>query len=303
MFGSRDITTITRYEVKQFAFGLLAKGRSRSYVGLICAALSGMFTSAVEDGHVSLNPAARLFKRSRPGQRNHKPKVDFLTKEELTVLLESCKEHFPGDYALLLTLGRAGFRIGEAVALQWEDIDFSNRFMKVQRTFSNRRLGTPKSGKSRLVDMSQHLTDTMKAKLVERKKQTLRKGWGEVPPWVFVTGLGTRLDPETFRSHTWPKILAKAGLRYVRLHDLRHTFASHLIQNSESLAYVKDQMGHSSIQITVDTYGHLVPGGNRAAVDRLDEPVHATIRNPGATRAEDGVLATPVSYDGIAQNA
>jgi integrase len=62
-------------------------------------------------------------------------------------------------------------------------------------------------------------------------------------------------------------------LRRVRFHDLRHTFASLLLQNGESLAYVKDRMGHSSIQVTVDIYGHLVPGGNRAAVDKLDAEV------------------------------
>jgi len=68
----------------------------------------------------------------------------------------------------------------------------------------------------------------------------------------------------------------------IRIHDLRHTFASLLIQQGESLVYVKQQMGHHSIRVTVDTYGHLVPGGNRAAVDRLDTPV----RNlPGATSA------------------
>jgi integrase len=59
---------------------------------------------------------------------------------------------------------------------------------------------------------------------------------------------------------------------------LRHTFASLLIQQGESVAYVKEQMGHSSIQITVDVYGHLVPGGNRAALDRLDDA------QPSATR-------------------
>ena len=64
---------------------------------------------------------------------------------------------------------------------------------------------------------------------------------------------------------------------------LRHTFASLLIQNSESLAYVKEQLGHHSINITVDTYGHLVPGGNKAAVDKLDGLENATIRNPDAT--------------------
>ena len=77
--------------------------------------------------------------------------------------------------------------------------------------------------------------------------------------------------------------MAKAGLHYIRVHDLRHTFASLLIQNGESLAYVKEQMGYHSITITVDTYGHLVPGGNKATVDRLAELETTTIRNLDAT--------------------
>ena len=66
----------------------------------------------------------------------------------------------------------------------------------------------------------------------------------------------------------------------------RHTFASLLLQNGESPAYVKEQMGHSSIQVTVDVYGHLIPGANRQAVDRLDE---ATGRNPRATRGRAAI--------------
>jgi integrase len=65
--------------------------------------------------------------------------------------------------------------------------------------------------------------------------------------------------------------LIDAKMRRVRFHDLRHTFASLLIAQGESLAYVKEQMGHSSIQVTVDIYGQLVPGGNRQAVDKLDD--------------------------------
>jgi integrase len=67
------------------------------------------------------------------------------------------------------------------------------------------------------------------------------------------------------------------------IHDLRHTYASLLIAQGESLAYVRDQISHHSIKVTVDTYGHLVPGGNKAAVDRLDDAPAATIRNPAAT--------------------
>ena len=78
----------------------------------------------------------------------------------------------------------------------------------------------------------------------------------------------------------------------IRLHDLRHTYASLLIQQGESLAYVQQQLGHSSIQVTVDVYGHLIPGANRAAVDRLDaQPT----RNPGATQAAMGEARTPVT--------
>ena len=87
------------------------------------------------------------------------------------------------------------------------------------------------------------------------------------------------------------KALAKAGLRRIRFHDLRHTFASRLLQNGESIVYVKDQMGHHSIKVTVDIYGHLVPGANKAAVDRLDE----TGRNPRATRNERGATDRSVT--------
>lgn len=62
-----------------------------------------------------------------------------------------------------------------------------------------------------------------------------------------------------------------AGLRRIRIHDLRHTYASLLIHAGESLAYVRDQLGHHSISVTVDIYGHLAPEGNKEAVDRLDD--------------------------------
>ena len=75
-------------------------------------------------------------------------------------------------------------------------------------------------------------------------------------------------------------MIVRAGLRSVPIKALRHTFASLLLTQGESLPYVRDQLGHSSIQVTVDVYGHLMPGGNRAAVDRLDDlPADATSRN------------------------
>lgn len=77
-------------------------------------------------------------------------------------------------------------------------------------------------------------------------------------------------------------LAALAGLRCIRFHGLRHTFASLLLADRESLVYVKDQLSHHSIQITVDTCGYLIPGSNRAAINRLDAAparTHATRRH------------------------
>jgi integrase len=242
-----------------------------------------MFSMAVEDGHVTSNPALRILKRSRAAEGKQQDCIQPFTREEVSLLLETCREHYPGHYALVLLLVRAGLRIGEALALCWDDIDFNGRFAEVRQTWSNGRLATTKGNRRRRVDLSLHLTETLKTLLVERKKETLKNGWGEVPEWVFISHHGTRLFRWNFYERVWKKLLRKAGLRYIRIHDLRHTFASLLIQNGAPLAYVKEQLGHSSIQITVDTYGHLVPGGNRSEVDRLDDPLPATIRNPDAT--------------------
>jgi len=89
---------------------------------------------------------------------------------------------------------------------------------------------------------------------------------------LFITPKGARLEPSNLRK-VFNKLLTDAKVRRVRFHDLRHTFATALIEQGEGLAYVRDQMGHSSIKVTVDIYGHLVPGGNRQAVDKLDERV------------------------------
>ncbi len=82
--------------------------------------------------------------------------------------------------------------------------------------------------------------------------------------------VGTQIGSSNLRK-LFQVLLTKAKLKRIRFHDLRHTYVTLLIQQGESLAYVRDQLGHHSIQITVDTYGHLVPGSNRSAVDRLDE--------------------------------
>jgi integrase len=79
------------------------------------------------------------------------------------------------------------------------------------------------------------------------------------------------IDPDKFDAEIWKPITEKAGMAGTRFHDLRHFFASQLIANGETAAFVRDQMGHSSIQVTFDTYGHLFPGRGKEASDRYEK--------------------------------
>lgn len=116
--------------------------------------------------------------------------------------------------------------------------------------------------------MPNQLYDTFKALSIERKEEALRECRGKVVEYIFHRN-GVPIAQNSIR-HVFKRILTKAGLRDMRFHDCRHTFASQLLSNGQSPVYVKEQLGHSSIQVTVDIYGHLIPNSNRDAVNQLD---------------------------------
>ena len=129
-------------------------------------------------------------------------------------------------------------------------------------------LTSTKTSKVRRVDMSEQLACELERLYSQRKRQGLRAGKGKPEEIIFHTK-GGYTSQNSIRN-VWLRVLGKAGFRHRRFHDIRHTFASLLLSNGESPVYVKEQLGHSSIQMTVDVYGHLIPSGNRKAVDRLD---------------------------------
>ena len=285
VLGDRPVATISRMNCRTLIAECRRKGLSRKSIENIGRTFSSVLSQAMEDGLITGNPAFRLGRYYRNGDEM-KAEICPLTADEVSALLATARKDFPRDYPLFLCAVRTGLRLGELLALQWPDVDFNGRFIEVRRNLVAGRVTTPKNGKTRRVDMSVQLTDALRALQRTRKKETLKNGWGSVPDWIFCTESGGALDGDNLRHRVFYKLLEKAGLRRVRFHDLRHTFASLLLQNGESPAYVKEQMGHSSIQVTVDIYGHLIPGANRQAVDRLDD---ATRRNPRATRTEAAI--------------
>lgn len=268
--GSKALKDIVRADLRILIASCRAKGLSPKSIENVSRTVSSILTQAVEDGHLTGNPAFRLGKHIRQGD-HMKPEIRPFTREEAAAFLAVAKDSAPREYPLFMTALRTGMRLGELLGLEWGDIDFAGRFIEVRRNRVAGRVTTPKSGKGRRIDMSSQLTEILRGLLTHRKEERLKRGWSELPDAVFCTEGGTPLDGDNLRHRVFYKTLDRAGLRRIRFHDLRHTFATLLIQNGESLAYIRDQLGHSSIQITVDTYGHLVPGANRQAVDRLDD--------------------------------
>jgi integrase len=276
-FGDLEITKIIRDDLKSFLAGYATESRlSRNSVRLILSCIRTILNHAIEDSLIQSNPAARLgrFLKSEKPKR----KAQAMTREEAERFLAAVLEAYPRFWALFLTALRAGLRRGELVALQWGDIEFGandedeNRYIVVQRNYVRGFFTTPKSRKSRRVDMSRQLRTTLLGLRQQREVEAMKSGKASIlDDFVFPSEVGTVMNPDNIYHRYFLPSLEKAKLRRFRLHDLRHTFGSLLIQDGASLAYVKEQMGHSSIQVTVDTYGHLIPGANISWIDRLDE--------------------------------
>ena len=278
-FGGSRLDDIKRDEVKRFIGDLRARNLAKNTIRLAVTTVRAVLTAAVEDRLIEHNVAQRLgrFVKSEKAKRE----ATSLAPKEVERLLESAKEGFSlRDYALIFTAVRAGLREGELAGLKWSDIQFGpseddqDRYILVQRTYDrrwSRRMLTPKSNKPRRVDMSRQLRSVLLELRDGRLLEVFVQGESDISDeLVFPSEAGTPIEMNNFSERVFKLLLTQAGLRRIRFHDLRHTFGSLLIQTGASLAYVRDQMGHSSIQVTVDIYGHLIPGANVSFVDRLD---------------------------------
>ena len=108
---------------------------------------------------------------------------------------------------------------------------------------------------------------------------------------VFTNGTGAPVDPDNMIKRNFQPALEAAGLRRIRFHDLRHTFASLLIDQGENIKFIQSQLGHASIQTTIDRYGHLMPLKNYMGVGkRLDEKIFASNEEGEESKKRENVI-------------
>jgi integrase len=230
---------------------------------------------------LSANPAAKLGGkrglRVEPTKRERLQRIEqrVLAADELTRLTSSTRRTARAWYPLLLTYARAGLRLGEAIALEVEDFNPTAATLHVRQAFEQRgmRLGPPKHG-PRDVDLtlSPELVAILRAHVAGLKRNALRTGQ-PLARWLFPTRAGTPVRARNV-ERAIARLARQAGLpRPVSPHDLRHTYGTLLIEAGVSPVYVQRQLGHASIQLTVDTYGATArPRLPASVVGLLDAP-------------------------------
>jgi len=302
VFKNKPVDTISRGDIRDF---LVMKKRKYD-VKLMLTVLSGVFNFAIEDEILKSNPTAGIGKTL--GLKKNKTKdVDPLNEADLSLLFEATKKHTLEYYPFFFMAARTGMRLGELLAVRWRDVDFNHTvrfedgtvehrpFIWVRRSYRRRKFGPPKSGKSRKVDMSNQLKEVLQNYLTREKRKALEKGLNEIPELLFHNN-GKVIEQNDIRK-IFKRILRKARVREVNLHSLRHSFASILLSKGESPVYVKEQLGHHSIQITVDIYGKWIQTKREVGVNRLDTQPSATYPQPKNSRETQPIEITSTYTD------
>jgi integrase len=232
--------------------------------------LSQSLKYAVRQGYLSHNPAELV---DPPTPR--KKKMTTMTASEVGVLLETAKDSY--FYPVIYTALSSGLRQAELLGLRWRDIDHDLMLsISVSQVLYKRKgvclFKEPKTSHSRRqVRMTPKLAIFLREYHLSR--MLLFRGFGKelaLDDLVFASVEGKPVDPGSL-SHTFHKIVKKAGLENIRFHDCRHTFASLMLSRGANPKVIQEALGHSSVALTLDVYSHIIEGMQSEAMSLLDE--------------------------------
>ncbi|HAC0715732.1 TPA_asm: tyrosine-type recombinase/integrase [Listeria monocytogenes] len=242
----------------------LIKKLSASYVRGVQGIFSIAMDRAVVLNLAEVNPAKII-----GNVKKQKTKVEFWTKEEFEKVIscifkEDYYQHFL--FISIWLLFMTGMRIGEATALQWDDIDFETGILSITKTLFYRNINeyyfvepkTRASTRQIVLDV-----DTLQ----------LLKEWKNTQQNILDTGFIISYNNHPCQKHTISyaidRFAKKAGIHRIRIHALRHSHASLLISMGENPLIIKERLGHEDIETTLGTYGHLYPNSNFEVATKL----------------------------------
>jgi integrase len=253
--GHLRLSGVSRNCVQDLVDRLVGEGFAPSSVRNAILPLRAIYRRALDRGDVAVNPTRNL---SLPALKPGRERVARAT--EAAALIAALPL---GDRGLWATALYAGLRRGELQALDWSAVDLPHGLIRVERSW-DRRAGLiepkSKSGRRRVP-----IPEVLRSHLLAHRLQQGRGGQG----FVFAGKNGRPFDPGSVaaRARTaW----ARAGLEPIGLHECRHTYAAFMIAANVNAKALSIYMGHSTITVTLDRYGHLLPGNEREAAVLLD---------------------------------
>ena len=260
------LDSLTASDLEKLMARIARQGLGTSTQRIALTLIKKALDTAQREGHITNNPCAFV---TRP-VRDDTSRTKWLELKDVAVILNELKDSVYLAPAIMLTL--SGMRRGEVLALTWQDVDFANERLFIRSTLNrvqgNLEVSSPKTSNSR---RTIHLTPEMDT-LLSRLKANSRG----TTDFVFVGSTGEPVEPRNM-LRAFKAAASKAGFPEANLHSLRHAAASQMLNNGVPLFTVSKTLGHSSIAITADTYGHLEDEAQKRAIRALSGQVLETV--------------------------
>ena len=252
-FKNRIVSDISPADIAAWQTEILNKGLSESYSHTINVYLKAIFAYAVEYVGLAKNPCTKSI-----GSLKSR-KIDFWTPEEYKQFSEACKDNIE-YFTLFELLYYTGMRVGEALALTLNDIDFKENTISITKTYyrvtGKDLINPPKTaGSERTIIIPEFLTDELKQYVSHLYKPDPEERIFNKRPQYVRSILRDRAE--------------KAGVKQIRVHDLRHSHASMLINLGANPVLVANRLGHESADITLKIYSHLFPSTQSEIVNKI----------------------------------
>lgn len=261
-FGDMTLSEIKPVHIRQWQNSLLsykdANGKSYSltYLKTINNQLSAIFNYAVRYYDLRENPC---IKAGSMGKK-HADEMQIWTLKEFQKFIK--EDDKPDSYALFNVLYYTGMRSGELLALTWKDIDFNSKTININKSYQRISgedvITKPKTPKSiRTIIIFDYLVDILK---------TYKNS-------IYKPHVNDRVFPvsKNFLQREMLRVCTKAEVKKIRVHDLRHSHASLLIELGFSPLLIAERLGHENIETTLNTYSHLYPNKQIQLADKLQE--------------------------------
>jgi integrase len=278
-FGNMQMSAVRPSDVRTFVSKLTGAGKAPATVKAVYLTTSQVFDQAVIDGIIAKTPCLGV---SLPRERHHE-EMHFLSPEQVNDLADAISDRYR---ALIYTAAYAGLRAGELAALRVSSLELGELGGTIRVTGAASEVrgeltfGPTKTGRNRTVGIPRFLS-AMLAEHIERYPSTAG--------FVFTARAGGPIRHRNFYRRHFRPAVEEARVRALeagndnpvpgalRFHDLRHTCAAILIDNGRHMEEVKDHLGHSSIRVTSDRYGHLFPSRRAEMADALEATFRRTV--------------------------